>query len=138
MRLIGPVLGGVLLAWAGFDVLVALDVASYLLSAVAIACTRGSPEGGTELLVPFGVQRLGGTTQVAVVLSALGIGFLGGAVLVRWLDRIGHADRAADRVARSAGYARRKTLKRTGGRSCVNPASNGGSESWPSSRRGAR
>ncbi len=124
VRLVGPVLGGALLAWAGFEVLVALDVASYLLSAVAIACTRGSSGSGTErpglrdglkalgelrlarvllplsgvflmanaslsaLLVPFGVQRFGGTTQVAVVLSALGVGFLGGAVLVRWLDRI--------------------------------------------------
>lgn len=38
--------------------------------------------------MPFGVQRLGGITQVAMVLSALGVGFPGGAVLVRWLDRI--------------------------------------------------
>jgi predicted MFS family arabinose efflux permease len=97
---------------------IALDVASYLISATAIALTASRPIPGTvsrhatktpalvrrllpltgvflaanaalsALLVPFGVQHLGGTTQVGMVLSALGVGFLGGAVLVRWLDRI--------------------------------------------------
>lgn len=40
VRLVGPPLGGVLLVWAGFEVLVGLDVASYLISAAAIALTR--------------------------------------------------------------------------------------------------
>ena len=119
VRLVGPPLGGVLLVWAGFEVLVALDVASYLASAAAIALTRKRsrtklvrqkvafgelplarvllPLSGvflaanaalSALLVPFGVRNLGGSAQVGVVLSALGAGFLGGAVLVRWLDRV--------------------------------------------------
>lgn len=162
VRLAGPPLGGVLLLWAGFEVLVWLDVASYLVSAAAIAMTRkrsvvavrsleaelpvdagwyGTAGEATTtsgqtvetreragaqsvwqgflaglkalgelpfarallpltgvflaanaalsaLLVPFGVQRLGGSAQVGFVLSALGAGFLGGAVVVRWLDRV--------------------------------------------------
>ncbi|WP_112228143.1 MFS transporter [Lentzea atacamensis] len=124
VRLVGPPLGGVLLVWAGFEVLIGLDVASYLVSAVAIACTRrrSSEKTGrsglkaglkalgelklartllpltgvflaanaalSALLVPFGVRNLGGSTQVGMVLSALGVGFLAGAVAVRWLDRV--------------------------------------------------
>lgn len=124
VRLVGPPLGGVLLAWAGFEVLIGLDVASYLVSAVAIACTRKRSTTKTTrpgfraglkaladlplarallpltgvflaanaalsaLLVPFGVRNLGGSTQIGMVLSALGIGFLAGAALVRWLDRL--------------------------------------------------
>lgn len=124
VRLVGPPLGGVLLAWAGFEVLIGLDVASYLISAVAIACTRKRSAAKTTrpglraglkalaelplarallpltgvflaanaalsaLLVPFGVRNLGGSAQIGMVLSALGVGFLAGAVLVRWLDRV--------------------------------------------------
>jgi MFS family permease len=124
VRLAGPPLGGVLLAWAGFEVLVGLDVASYLVSAAAIACTRTRSAGRSArpglraglavlgeselarallplsgvflaanaalsaLLVPFGVRTFGGGAQIGFVLSALGVGFLGGAVLVRWLDRV--------------------------------------------------
>ncbi|GAB2848190.1 MFS transporter [Lentzea nigeriaca] len=120
VRLAGPLLGGVLFAWAGFEVLIGLDVASYLISAAAIACTRktSAPKADRQklapktlgqlervllpltgvflaanaalsaLLVPFGMRNLGGSTQVGVVLSALGVGFLGGAVLVRWSDRL--------------------------------------------------
>ena len=132
VRLAGPPLGGVLLVWAGFDVLVALDVVSYLVSAVAIAMTRkrSVARGGAStaapsvwrgfvdglkalgelplarallpltgvflaanaalsaLLVPFGVRQLGGTAQIGFVLSALGAGFLGGAVVARWLDQV--------------------------------------------------
>ncbi len=138
VRLAGPPLGGVLLVWAGFEVLVALDVVSYLVSAMAIAMTRKRPvvDEWTEaaskaaagarsvwrelvdglkalgelplarallpltgvflaanaalsaLLVPFGVRQLGGTAQIGFVLSALGAGFLGGAVLARWLHQI--------------------------------------------------
>ncbi|GGU33121.1 MFS transporter [Lentzea flava] len=120
VRLVGPPLGGVLFAWAGFEVLIGLDVASYLISAAAIACTRRRPgpkanrqkpaltkPGRLErrllpltgvflaanaalsaLLVPFGMRNLGGSTQIGLVLSALGAGFLAGAVLVRWSDRL--------------------------------------------------
>jgi len=129
VRLVGPPLGGVLLVWAGFDVLVGLDVVSYLVSAAAIAMTRkrsGVAERSraavwqelvaglkalgelplarallpltgvflaanaalSALLVPFGVRQLGGTAQIGLVLSALGAGFLGGAVVARWLDRV--------------------------------------------------
>ena len=43
----------------------------------------------SALLVPFGVGRLGGADQISVVVSALGVGFLVGAVLARWLaDRV--------------------------------------------------
>lgn len=118
VRLVGPPLGGVLFAWAGFEMVIALDVASYLISAAAIAFTASRPITRTPsqsttktpqlvrrllpltgvflaanaalsaLLVPYGMTNLGDSAQVGTVLSALGIGFLGGAVLVRWLDRI--------------------------------------------------
>jgi MFS family permease len=43
----------------------------------------------SAVLVPFGVDRLGGATQVGLVVSALGVGFLLGALPVRWLvDRV--------------------------------------------------
>ncbi|MFD5826013.1 MFS transporter [Lentzea sp. NPDC060358] len=140
--LVGPPLGGVLLAWAGFEALVALDVVSYLVSAVAIAATRrraavvGERSGflaGVEalralpvarvllplsavflaanaalsaLLVPFGVRHLGGTAQIGIVLSALGLGFLGGAVLARWLDGVQpRTTLAAAQLCTAAGFA---------------------------------
>jgi MFS family permease len=43
----------------------------------------------TALLVPFGVRQLGGAEQIGLVVSALGVGFLIGAVVIR---------RAVDRV----------------------------------------
>jgi predicted MFS family arabinose efflux permease len=127
VRLVGGPLGAALLLTAGFPALVAIDVATYLLSAVAIFATRprDRPDrrGGREsfraglqvlrehplvaallpatgvfllanaalsaLLVPLGVQRLGGPTAIGLVLSALGIGFLLGAPLLRLLvDRM--------------------------------------------------
>ncbi|WP_394620666.1 MFS transporter [Lentzea sp. JNUCC 0626] len=43
----------------------------------------------SALIVPFGIQRLGGTSQVGLVMSALGVGFLVGAVAIRRLvDRV--------------------------------------------------
>ncbi|MFS8097781.1 MFS transporter [Lentzea alba] len=140
VRLIGPPLGGVLLVWAGFEVLICLDVASYLVSAAAIALTRRRkairqervtfdfkvfkqlklarvllPLSGvfllanaalSALLVPFGVRNLGGSAQVGFVLSALGIGFLGGAVLARWLGRIQlRTALAAAQLATAGGFA---------------------------------
>jgi MFS family permease len=45
--------------------------------------------GLSALLVPFGVSRLGGSAQVGFVVSALGVGFLIGAVVIRrLLDRV--------------------------------------------------
>lgn len=136
VRLIGPPAGAALFSFAGFGVLIWVDVASYLVSAAAVLMTarqnRSDRESATvrqsladlaadltvgikllggepvarallplttvflfanatlsALLVPFGVQRLGGTEQVSLVVSALGVGFLLGAVLIRWLvDRV--------------------------------------------------
>ncbi len=127
MRLIGGPLGAALLVLVGFPVLVGIDVATYVVSAIVIALTRsrGKPDHRGEptsfheglkilhahpvvaallpatgvflmanaalsaLLVPLGVQRLGGSTSVGVVLSALGVGFLVGAPLLRALvDRM--------------------------------------------------
>ncbi|WP_086827110.1 MFS transporter [Allokutzneria sp. NRRL B-24872] len=123
VRLVGPPAGAALLTLAGFEFLVLLDCASYLVSAVAIAATapRTRPPGERKavlaeiagglrvlrrvpialallpfsavflaanaslsaLLVPFGVRQLGGSEQVGFVSSALGVGFLLGAVVIR-------------------------------------------------------
>ncbi|SEQ29170.1 MFS transporter [Lentzea albida] len=126
VRLVAPPLGAAILTFAGFSALIWIDVASYLVSAAAIALMtrRGGPAvgeraglaGGWEvlrglpvavvllpltavflaanaslsaLLVPFGIERLGGSEQIGFVVSALGVGFLLGAVLVRRLvDRV--------------------------------------------------
>ncbi len=142
VRLLGPPLGGILLAWAGFEVLIGLDVASYLVSAAAIAMTSKRPSTRparpglraglkalkelpvarallplsgvflaanaalSALLVPFGVRQLGGSAQVGLVLSALGVGFLGGAVVVRWLGRIQpRTTLAVAQLATAGGFA---------------------------------
>jgi predicted MFS family arabinose efflux permease len=133
VRLIGAPLGGALLVWAGFDLLVWLDAGTYLLSAAAILltarlATHTEPGSGgvgrilvdiregltflrteptaralllvntlflganaclTALLVPYGVTVLGGSRQTGLLMSALGVGFLLGAPLMRSLvDRI--------------------------------------------------
>lgn len=128
VRLVAPPLGAVILTFAGFQALIWIDVASYLVSAAAIALTtrtkaqavgkRGLADltGGwrvlrgvsiamallpltavflaanaslSALLVPFGVRRLGGSEQIGLVVSALGAGFLLGAVVIRRLvDRV--------------------------------------------------
>lgn len=129
VRLVGPPLGAALLTLTSFPVLITVDVASYLVSAAAIAMTsvasrpdrerrpilravfgkladglrvlRGLPmalvllpltavflaanASLSALLVPFGVRRLGGSEQVGLVVSALGVGFLLGAVGIRKL-----------------------------------------------------
>lgn len=123
VRLVGGPLGAALLVVVGFPVLVAIDVATYLGSALVIAMTRsrGRPGASGErpsfraglrvlrghplvaallpatgvflvanaalsaLLVPLGVERLGGATAVGAVLSGLGVGFLLGAPLMRLL-----------------------------------------------------
>ncbi|MGX7826325.1 MFS transporter [Actinokineospora sp. 24-640] len=133
VRLIGAPLGGALLGWAGFTVLVWVDLGSYLLSAVALALTArvaagrerdgqgvrrvladlregldflrgartvrgllmvnalflGANAALTALLVPFGMTVLGGSGQIGLVMSALGLGFLVGAPAVAHvIDRI--------------------------------------------------
>jgi MFS family permease len=127
VRLVGGPLGAVLLVVLGFPALVGIDVATYVVSAIAVALTRSRGRPGTAgarpsfragltvlrsyrvveallpatgvflmanaalsaLLVPLGVQQFGGETAVGAVLSALGVGFLAGAPLLRVLvDRI--------------------------------------------------
>ncbi|MEV4510925.1 MFS transporter [Dactylosporangium sp. NPDC049525] len=132
VRLIGAPLGAVLLLTFGFPVLIWVDIASYLVSAVAIYRTTRRPAPATSpatgaqlladlrhgvrtiaahrmtlwllitstvftlangslgaLLVPLGVTELGGPRQAGLVVSALGVGFLLGAPLIRALvDKI--------------------------------------------------
>jgi MFS family permease len=122
VRLIGGPVGAVLLALAGFDVLVVADCASYLISAAAIMMTRSHPRAGQKrgidfsagfrvlaekpfvrallpvtvtfltadaalsaLLIPFGLANLGDNQQLGYLMSALGVGFLAGAPLARFL-----------------------------------------------------
>ena len=132
VRLIGAPLGAVLLLTAGFPVLIWVDVASYVLSAIAIFFTTRRPVaaatrttvaqiradlvhglhtiGGhrmtlwlliigtvftvandslSALLIPLGVRELGRPRQAGLVVSALGVGFLLDAPLIRVLvDRV--------------------------------------------------
>lgn len=131
VRLVAPPLGAAILTLTGFPTLIWIDIASYLVSAAAIALTtRGAASERlstvrqvltdladgwrvlrslpiavvllpltavflaanaslTALLVPFGVEKLGGTEQIGLVVSALGVGFLLGAVVIRRLvDRV--------------------------------------------------
>jgi len=120
------------LSLAGFQALIWIDMASYLMSAVAVYRTtrqprqrrqkdtrgrvltdlvagfrllRAEPVGRallllttvflfanaslSALLVPFGIKRLGGSEQVGIVVSGLGVGFLLGAAVIRGLiDRV--------------------------------------------------
>lgn len=76
----------------------------------------------SAVLVPFGIERLGGTEQVGLVVSALGVGFLVGALLIRVLvDRGGPAAECA-RARAGAG------ARRAWSRQCV------WSWSWPAGR----
>ena len=67
VRLVGAPLGGVLLGWAGFDLLVWVDTATYLLSAVAIVLT-------TRLTAPT-ERAPGGVGAILAELRA-GLAFL--------------------------------------------------------------
>lgn len=127
VRLVGGPLGAVLLLAVGFRMLVGIDIATYLVSAGAVALTRsrGRPNGAAQrpsfraglqvlghyplvrgllpatgvfllanaalsaLLVPLAVRHLGGPTAAGLILSALGVGFLAGAPVLRALvDRV--------------------------------------------------
>jgi MFS family permease len=130
VRLIGAPLGAVLLLAFGFPVLIWVDVASYLVSALAIFLTTRRPTPArtappdlladlrhglrtvaghrmtswllvvgtvftlangalSALLIPLGVTELGGPRQAGLVVSALGVGFMLGAPLIRALvDRV--------------------------------------------------
>ncbi|GAA2558228.1 hypothetical protein GCM10010435_31510 [Winogradskya consettensis] len=123
VRLVGAPAGGVLFAWAGFELLVWLDAGTYVVSAVAVLMTarlvapatrraRGGIREGlrfllaeptaralllvttvflganavlSALLVPYGMTVLGGSAATGLVMSALGVGFLLGAPLIRVL-----------------------------------------------------
>jgi predicted MFS family arabinose efflux permease len=127
VRLVGAPLGGVLFALAGVRSVIPVDVATCLVSALAIFATARRPSRAvgdrvdlaaglrfvrsdriarallvitttfftanaclSALLVPFGVEHLGGSTQTGFLLSALGAGFLLGAPLGRLLvDHVG-------------------------------------------------
>jgi MFS family permease len=96
VRLVGPPLGGVLLAWAGFEVLVALDVASCLVSAAAIALTRGRPKVVSErrkagaikgvklarVLLPLSGVFLAANAALSALLVPFGVRVLGGSAQV--------------------------------------------------------
>lgn len=133
VRLAGGPLGGILLVLCGARWLVVIDVASYLLSALALALTSrtagGSPAAGitpgavardlregtrvllrqpaaralfpvtvvylaanaslSAVLIPLGIERLGGSEHTGFVLCGLGAGFLAGAPALRLLlDRV--------------------------------------------------
>jgi MFS family permease len=135
VRLAGGPLGGILLVLCGARWLVVIDVASYLLSALALALTSrtagtspaaGITPGGRGLardlregtrvllrqpaaralfpvtvvylaanaslsavLIPLGIERLGGSEHTGFVLCGLGAGFLAGAPALRLLlDRV--------------------------------------------------
>ncbi|MFD4637282.1 MFS transporter [Lentzea sp. NPDC058436] len=71
----------------GWRVLRGLPVAVVLLPLTAVFLAANASL--SAVLVPFGIQRLGGSEQIGFVVSALGVGFLLGAVLVRRLiDRV--------------------------------------------------
>ncbi|HET9970814.1 MAG TPA: MFS transporter, partial [Streptosporangiaceae bacterium] len=133
VRLAGGPLGGILLVLCGARWLVVIDVASYLLSALALALTSRtagkSPAAGitpaavardlregtrvllrqpaaralfpvtvvylaanaslSAVLIPLGIERLGGSEHTGFVLCGLGAGFLAGAPALRLLlDRV--------------------------------------------------
>ncbi|WP_026426210.1 MFS transporter [Actinokineospora inagensis] len=95
VRLVGAPLGGALFAVVGFDLLVWLDLGTYVVSAVAVLCTarqEGSPQqrrerGGwthvwrnptTRVLVVVNGLFLGANASVAVLLVPYGMTVLGG------------------------------------------------------------
>jgi predicted MFS family arabinose efflux permease len=132
VRLIGGPAGGIMLAAFGIRVLICADVASYLISALAMVLTSRQADARprrtatvratvadlaeglralrrhrmawtllpvtvvfltanaslSAIVVPFGLERLGGATQTGFVFAALGVGFLLGAPAVKvLLDR---------------------------------------------------
>ncbi|MGZ3147077.1 MFS transporter [Lentzea chajnantorensis] len=100
VRLAGPPLGGVLLVWAGFEALVVVDVASYLVSAGAIALTRARSVAGVakpglregirvlagvpvaRVLLPLSGVFLAANASLSAVLVPFGVRELGGAAQV--------------------------------------------------------
>jgi predicted MFS family arabinose efflux permease len=70
----------------GLRALRAQPVARSLLPVTVIFLTANASL--SAVLIPFGVQRLGGSEHAGVLLSCLGVGFLLGAPVIRWsLDR---------------------------------------------------
>lgn len=71
----------------GWKVLRGLPIAMALLPLTAVFLAANASL--SALLVPFGIRQLGGSEQIGLVVSALGIGFLLGAVAIRRLvDRV--------------------------------------------------
>ncbi|MDX8056270.1 MFS transporter [Lentzea sp. BCCO 10_0798] len=71
----------------GWKVLRGLPIAMALLPLTAVFLAANASL--SALLVPFGIRQLGGSEQIGLVVSALGIGFLLGAVAIRGLvDRV--------------------------------------------------
>ncbi|MFD9698203.1 MFS transporter [Lentzea sp. NPDC059081] len=72
---------------AGWKVLRGLPIAVVLLPLTAVFLAANASL--SALLVPFGIERLGGSEQIGFVVSALGVGFLLGAMAIRRLvDRV--------------------------------------------------
>ena len=70
----------------GLRALRAQPVARSLLPVTAIFLAANASL--SAVLIPFGVQRLGGSEHTGLLLSGLGVGFLLGAPVIRWsLDR---------------------------------------------------
>ena len=67
----------------GLRVLRDLPIARSLLPLTALFLAANASL--SAILVPFGVQQLGGSRQIGLVVSALGVGFLLGAVVIRKL-----------------------------------------------------
>jgi predicted MFS family arabinose efflux permease len=86
----------------GARVLGAQPVARALLPVTAVFLTANAAL--SAVLIPFGVQRLGGSEHAGLLLSCLGIGFLIGAPVIRAsLDRAGPRNLLAASLTATAG-----------------------------------
>ena len=86
----------------GARVLGAQPVARALLPVTAVFLTANAAL--SAVLIPFGVQRLGGSEHTGLLLSCLGIGFLLGAPVIRTsLDRTGPRNLLAASLTATAG-----------------------------------
>jgi MFS family permease len=92
VRLVGGPLGAALLVVVGFPVLVGIDVATYVVSALAVAVTRSSGRPGTRGTRPSfraGLRVLRGHPVVAALLPATGVFLMANAALSALLVPLG-------------------------------------------------
>jgi MFS family permease len=92
VRLVGGPLGAALLVVVGFPVLVGIDVATYVVSALAVAVTRSSDRPGTRGTRPSfraGLRVLRGHPVVAALLPATGVFLMANAALSALLVPLG-------------------------------------------------